>query len=87
MFRRGSVERFLQVFIEAEATELPQYKLQEALSAGAVYQALPILEEYGLVERVPCNDPVKGKVVCIRLTDKGRVVVEKLREIYSALIG
>jgi len=67
---------------------IPQHVFYEdyGLGRGTVTSASMHLESLGVVERVRCYSERKhAEVVCYRLTEKGRLVVECLRKMYSVL--
>jgi len=82
VFKSGSIEKFLVTFIEYGKPELPQHIIIEYAGGGAYYQAKNHLELLGLVEESRCFSEQKQMMVkCVRLTEKGKRVVELLREI------
>lgn len=82
VFKSGSIEKFLTVFIEYNAEELPQHIIIEHAGGGAFYQALNHLRDLGLVEESRCFSEHKQMIVkCVRLTEKGKRVTELLGEI------
>ncbi len=88
VFKSGSIEKFLTVFIEERRAELPQHVIIDVAGSGAYYQALGHLRSLGLVEETRCFSEEKQMVVkCVRLTEKGRQVVEHLREIRRIALG
>jgi len=88
VFKSGSVEKFLVVFIRYSRDELPQHTIIEIAGSGAFYQAKSHLEALGLVEESRCFSEEKQRPVkCVRLTGKGKRVVELLREIRRIALG
>ena len=88
VFKSGSIEKFLAVFIESGAHELPQHVIIEHAGSGAFYQALSHLRDLGLAEETRCFSEAKEMVVkCVRLTDKGKRVMELLGEIRRIALG
>lgn len=88
VFKSGSVEKVLAVFIKHRSEELPQHVIIDYAGGGAFYQALSHLKDLGLVEESRCFSEVKGAYVkCIRLTERGRRVTELLREIREIALG
>ena len=88
VFKSGSVEKVLATFIRYGREELPQHIIIDAAGGGAFYQALSHLKSLGLVEETRCFSEAKGAYVkCIKLTEKGRRVVERLREIRQIALG
>lgn len=82
VFKSGSIEKFLTVFIMHNAEELPQHVIIEHAGSGAFYQALNHLRDLGLIEESRCFSEQKQMIVkCVRLTVKGKRVMEPLREI------
>ena len=87
-FSRGSIERFLQVFIKENSETVPQHLFYEdyGLGRGTVTTTAGILEELGVIERVKCHSKRKhADVLCYRLTDKGKFIVDSLRRVYEVL--
>ena len=88
IFKSGSVEKFLNVFIELDKDELPQHVILEVAGGGAYYQALNHLKNLGIVEESRCFSEQKQMVVkCVKLTDKGRKVRDLLREIRRIVLA
>lgn len=86
IFKAKSIEKFLRAFIESGRSEIPQYEMQVELGSGTFYDAYRHLEDLGLVERGICYDPRKEKeVTCVRLTEKGKKMVDLLRAMYQLL--
>ncbi len=82
VFKSGSIEKFLAVFIEYERDELPQHIILDVAGGGAYYQSLYHLRDLGIVDETRCFSEQKQAVVkCVKLTDKGKRIVELLREI------
>ncbi|BAF34745.1 hypothetical protein APE_0722a [Aeropyrum pernix ovoid virus 1] len=88
MFKRGGVEKFLLTFIRYNARELPQHKIIDFAGSGSFYQNVEHLKRLGLIEETVCFSEEKGvRVKCVRLTDKGVQVVERLRELRELVFG
>jgi len=86
VFKAGSVEKLLRVFIREKKRELPQYYVQQEIGSGTYYDALKHLEKLGVLERGVCFDQKKNKeVTCVKLTEAGEKLVEYLRKIYEVL--
>lgn len=86
IFKSKSVEKFLRVFIDEDKGEIPQYLIQLEIGSGTFYDAYRHLETLSLVERGVCYDPRKEKeVTCIRLTKKGKKIVDLLKSMYQVL--
>ena len=83
IFKNGSVEKFFNVFIEKGRDELPQHVIIDTAGGGAFYQAKSHLVNLGLVEETRCFSEQKQMLVkCVKLTEKGKHVVELLKEIH-----
>jgi len=88
VFKGGSVEKFLAVFIELGRDELPQHVIIDRAGSGAFYYALNHLKQLGLVEETRCFSEAKHMMVkCVRLTEKGKRVAGLLREIRRLALG
>lgn len=82
------VERFLLVFIIEGKDTVPQHVFYDIykLGRGTVTSAGKYLEQLGVIERTKCwSDYKRDMVLCYRLTEKGKEVVECLRRMYEAV--
>ena len=85
LFRTGT-EKFLLVFIVENKDTVPQHVFYERyrIGRGTVTNTARYFEQLGIIERVKCWSEYKqDKVLCYKLTDKGRKIVECLRRIYE----
>lgn len=86
IFKKGSIERLLQIFIRENKDTIPQYKIQYEIGSGSFYDAFRELNLLGVIEREPCFDEAKKKeVVCVKLTEKGKKIIMLLKEMYEVL--
>ena len=85
LFGTGA-EKFLLVYIIESKDTIPQHVFYEIykIGRGTVTNTARYFEQLGVIERVRCWSEYKqDKVLCYRLTGRGRELVECLKRMYE----
>ncbi len=80
------LEKFLLVFIVEGKDTVPQHVFYDIykLGRGTVTNSARYLEQLGVIERSRCwSDYKNDMVLCYKLTDKGKKLLECLKRMYE----